>query len=114
MAVMFQELASGKVKMSIWKLNKSARQDYLFGSQRLQKILRDEDPEADPPAPEDVSLVSEQEMLGWSPEEKKEHERKLETFYRYRRLKNTIDKDNGHEPGSWICSRCFTVNGPKV
>ena len=53
-------------------------------------------------------------MKGWSPEERQEHEKKLETFYRYRRLKNTIDRDNGHEPGSWICSRCFSVNAPGV
>ena len=73
MAVMFEELASGKVKFSVWKVNKSARQEYLFASQRLQKILRDEPPQADPPAPEDVSLISEQEMLDWSPEQRKEH-----------------------------------------
>ena len=114
MSVIFEELASGKVKFSIWKVNKSARQEFLFASQRLQKILRDEPPQADPPAPEDVSIISEQEMVDWSPEQRKEHTEKLEKFYRYRRIKNTIDEDNSHEPGSWICSRCFSANAPTV
>ena len=57
------------------------------------KVLRDEPPQADPPAPEDVSIISEQEMVDWSPEQRKEHTEKLEKFYRYRRIKNTIDED---------------------
>ena len=91
-----------------------ARQDYFFfASKRLQALLRDDPIEANPPPPEDVSMISAQEMVDWSPERRKRHQEDLEKFYRYRRMKNTIDEKNSHEPGSWICSRCFNVNGPK-
>ena len=59
MSVMFEELANGKVKFSIWKVNKSARQDYLFASHQLQALLRDEPPQVNPAPPEDVSIISE-------------------------------------------------------
>ena len=64
MSVMFEELANGKVKFSIWKVNKSARNDYLFASHQLQALLRDEAPQPDPAPPEDVSLITEAEMVG--------------------------------------------------
>ena len=117
LACMFEELASGNVKMSVWAVNETCRREHFFAMKKLQALLADEEPAADvadsaPAPPVDCSLVTEQEMADWTEQDKKRHREEVERFARYRRLKNSIDNTSSQVPGSWICSRCFSTNGP--
>ena len=57
------------------------RWDHFFASKRLQALLND-DPvgAADPPPPEDVTLITEPEMADWTQEAKKRHYEEVEKF----------------------------------
>ena len=82
-------MASGNVKMSVWAVNETFRREHFLAMKKLQALLADGEPAADPsdsvsPPSIDCSLATEQDIADMTEEEKKRHREEVERFARYR------------------------------